>query len=136
MNCFYHPETASVGLCKSCYRGICLECAVATRGGLACRGSCETDVVAVHRMVRFNEAYQSTAKQNYRGTRTAWIVGGAFVALFGFLFAGIALAGPTTSLWLLAFGLLIGSYGCYMAIRAWRYKLPPDLSDDPSEEKP
>jgi hypothetical protein len=44
MNCFYHPQTVAVGLCKSCGKGLCPACAVDMDQGLACRGRCEQEV--------------------------------------------------------------------------------------------
>src|SRR5262245_44541193 len=41
MRCFYHQDREAVGLCKSCARALCAECAVDQGTGLACRGRCE-----------------------------------------------------------------------------------------------
>jgi hypothetical protein len=35
MKCYYHHEVDAVGLCKSCSKGICPECAFDVGGGLA-----------------------------------------------------------------------------------------------------
>lgn len=37
MNCFKHPETPSVGICKFCQKGLCQECVHDLGHGLACR---------------------------------------------------------------------------------------------------
>lgn len=44
MRCFYHPERNAVGICSSCHRGICDECAKEIGKSLACSGNCEEDV--------------------------------------------------------------------------------------------
>lgn len=50
MNCFRHPVSPALGSCKQCAKGLCLECAADTEGGLACRGACETHVVQTEEM--------------------------------------------------------------------------------------
>ncbi|MEI9865181.1 MAG: hypothetical protein WDN00_11660 [Limisphaerales bacterium] len=47
MRCFYHQEKESVGICKSCGKGVCQECAVDLKRGLACRGHCEDNVQSI-----------------------------------------------------------------------------------------
>ncbi len=44
MNCYRHPASPAVGLCKSCYKALCSECAVDIGKGLACKNSCEENV--------------------------------------------------------------------------------------------
>ena len=41
MRCFYHQDREAVGLCKSCAKGVCAECAVDLGNALACRNRCE-----------------------------------------------------------------------------------------------
>ena len=50
MKCFDHPEMHAVGICKSCHKGLCLDCAVDVGMGLACRDSCETRVSELSQM--------------------------------------------------------------------------------------
>lgn len=44
MQCFYHPESSARGLCRSCLRGLCVECAIQYDEGLACKNRCEQNV--------------------------------------------------------------------------------------------
>lgn len=44
MKCFVHPEVDAIGLCTACNRGLCGECAVDLRRGLACKGRCEHEL--------------------------------------------------------------------------------------------
>ncbi|HMD81364.1 MAG TPA: hypothetical protein VKE92_08665 [Anaerolineales bacterium] len=37
MNCFYHPGVASVAICTYCQKGLCTECAVDLKQGIACK---------------------------------------------------------------------------------------------------
>ncbi len=43
MKCFYHAGIDAVGLCKSCGRALCHDCAVDLGKGIACRDRCEED---------------------------------------------------------------------------------------------
>jgi len=44
MHCFVHQETAAVGLCCYCAKGVCRGCARDLGCGLACSDSCATEV--------------------------------------------------------------------------------------------
>lgn len=44
MNCFTHDDQPAVGICISCNRGLCHECASDMPSGLACRDRCEDRV--------------------------------------------------------------------------------------------
>ncbi len=37
MNCFNHPDTPAIGICKFCQKGLCKECAYDLSHGLACK---------------------------------------------------------------------------------------------------
>lgn len=50
MNCFIHQTSSAVGLCKSCFKALCPECAVDVGNGLACRGECELRVTELNQM--------------------------------------------------------------------------------------
>jgi hypothetical protein len=54
MDCFYHPGVPAVGICKSCSKGICVSCAADLGKGIACRGHCEGDAVAVIELLESN----------------------------------------------------------------------------------
>lgn len=43
MRCFNHQDREAVGICRSCRRGICVECAHEVGKSLACTGQCEED---------------------------------------------------------------------------------------------
>jgi hypothetical protein len=81
MNCFYHPEAVSLGICKCCNKGLCALCAIDVGKGLACRGECETYVVALNKSV--DHALKAGGFNRY--------VLAAFYLAFGMLFLGFAL---------------------------------------------
>ena len=50
MHCFKHQTNPAVGLCKTCFKALCPECAVDLGNGLACRGECEQRVGELNQM--------------------------------------------------------------------------------------
>lgn len=47
MNCNLHPENAAVGVCTSCGRAICRECAIEVQNKLICRECLSTGKAAI-----------------------------------------------------------------------------------------
>ncbi|MGB0494777.1 MAG: hypothetical protein ACPGJI_00365 [Kangiellaceae bacterium] len=43
MICFNHRENQSIGICKSCGKAVCSDCAIEFSKGLACSIECESD---------------------------------------------------------------------------------------------
>lgn len=80
MRCFYHQEKEAVGSCKSCGKGLCVECAADLGKGLACRGRCEADVSAVNAYVDRNVA---TGGGYRAGSALFLLVAGAACIAFG-----------------------------------------------------
>ena len=56
MNCYQHPNNSAVGICKTCFKAVCAECAVDVGNGLACKNSCEEKVREL------NEMWERSAK--------------------------------------------------------------------------
>jgi|SRR5208282_5939302 len=50
MNCFRHQNSSAVGLCKTCFKAVCPECAADVGDGLACKNSCEEKVLQQNAM--------------------------------------------------------------------------------------
>jgi hypothetical protein len=50
MNCFRHQDSSAVGLCKTCFKAVCPECAADVGNGLACKNSCEEKVLQQNAM--------------------------------------------------------------------------------------
>jgi hypothetical protein len=63
MRCFYHETKEAVGMCKSCCKGLCAECAVDLSKGLACRNHCEESVKTIIDLVERNiQLWRNPAK--------------------------------------------------------------------------
>jgi hypothetical protein len=43
VNCFQHRENPGIGICKSCGKAVCSDCAIEFPKGLACSIECEKD---------------------------------------------------------------------------------------------
>lgn len=56
MNCYKHNPAPAVGICKTCFKAVCPECAADVGNGLACKGACETKVLEL------NEMWERSAK--------------------------------------------------------------------------
>lgn len=81
MKCFNHTDKDSVGICKACSKGLCLECATDLGHGLACKGVHETEVENVNTVISKNiDAIESAPKNA--------LILPAFFLLFGLIFAG------------------------------------------------
>jgi hypothetical protein len=79
MICFYHNDMAAVGVCKSCNRGLCADCAADEGSGLACKGRCEERVKQTTAMVDTSlKNYQS----NQRMVSRAWVNSLLFASVF------------------------------------------------------
>ena len=50
MHCYRHNPVPAVGLCKTCFKALCPECAVDIGNGLACQGECEQKVDELNQM--------------------------------------------------------------------------------------
>ena len=67
MNCYRHPNISAVGICKTCFKAVCPECATDVGNGLACKGSCEEKVLEL------NEMWERSAKIYGVGKHTSRI---------------------------------------------------------------
>ena len=82
MKCFYHRAADAVALCKSCSRGLCLDCAADVPPGTACRGRCEGEVRSINEMLeRGKSAYQKVGRQNRRNATMMFLMGSIFTVL-------------------------------------------------------
>ena len=63
MDCFNHPDRSAVGVCKSCGRGLCHDCAVDSPNGLSCKG-CEARVRLMNKIIDNNAKVMSVARRH------------------------------------------------------------------------
>ncbi len=84
MNCFYHPTSPAVGVCKYCQRGLCAECAAVVDDVIACKHRHEDEV---------RQLEQLTARNLFQSKRVAsgYMRNAIFYGLVGVVFAGFGL---------------------------------------------
>ena len=109
MNCFYHPASPAIGLCKYCQRGLCSDCAAIVDDVLACMGRHEEQVHALEQLTAHN-LFQS------KRVVSAYNRNAIFYGLVGVLFTGFG-AMQYRFLGLQAvFFILIGLFLLYAAV--------------------
>ena len=84
MNCFNHPETPAIGICKACSKGLCLACATDLGYGIACKAKHEQRVDDLEMILSKNiQAFSDASKNQF-------IIPALFLFM-GFVFAGFGL---------------------------------------------
>ncbi|PWT98936.1 MAG: hypothetical protein C5B53_06095 [Candidatus Melainabacteria bacterium] len=51
MKCFRHRESDALGICKNCSKGLCSECAIDLKDGIACKDTCREKVERINAMI-------------------------------------------------------------------------------------
>ena len=116
MKCFFHQDRDAVGVCKSCERGICPECAVDLGKGLACRGRCEEDARKIITAIEINARSAPGVTTMLRQARSTKLHFAFFFLVFGMMFFAWGLS---SSVYLsVAFGALLCLFGILSLVRA------------------
>jgi hypothetical protein len=131
MNCFYHPGISAVGICKSCGKGLCPDCATDLGQGLACRHRCEADVTALLDLTARNIRNAPAYERIVRSSRGAQYAGAVFLLLMGSVFAALPIDQYFTGqfqafdLFPLVLGMLFFAFGILNLLRVRKLKMPP-----------
>jgi len=127
MDCFNHPDRSAVGICKSCGRGLCRDCAVDSPNGLSCKG-CEARVRLMNQIIDNNARVLSAARYQTR-------IGGSLMVVMGVVFVVLASWSWTRGADMVIIALF-GLLGILMMIDGFR-RLGPKARypriDNPSE---
>ncbi len=115
MNCYNHPEKPAVGLCKSCYKGLCVECAATLPNGLACRQTCEERVALINKIIENNQKVVFAANAQVRTSAIFSLVLGVV------LFIPFLISGNTGLLVMAVPGLVFVVYGIIRLLRKSQY---------------
>jgi len=100
MKCFNHHDQEAVGVCKSCLKGICANCATDIGGGITCSEECKIVAKDNIRLVKNSVDAQKDFKNGaaYLGPVFFIVMGLFFIGFslykkgfgeFGFIFGGI-----------------------------------------------
>jgi hypothetical protein len=122
MKCFYHPVQDAVGICKSCQKGVCVDCAVDLRKGLACRGSCEADVQGLIALIDSNMRISPVGTKVWRGYGANQLVTAGMTIVLGALFAGWAALQDPPLFLIVAVGVVFALWGVLQAAQALRLR--------------
>lgn len=97
MRCFRHPAAEAVGSCKSCMKGVCSECAVDLKHGVACRNSCEENVELLNQLMKKSFRMLRPLGQSQR---LISLVFGGVSFLSGYLAFAVRRRAPDDSFWM------------------------------------
>jgi hypothetical protein len=118
MEFFYHQGNQACGVCKSCNRGICRDCASEVINGLACKDKCESEVIELNRMISGSQEIEDSAKAMIKSVSV--ISGDLFNLAIGILFLGYGIYDDMD--FILYLGVVFLLFGFVGLIRAWRSK--------------
>jgi hypothetical protein len=132
MRCYNHPEFEAVGICASCKRGLCKDCAVEVSQRLACRNRCETDVLELLQGTKPSiDITDTPLGASIRGAYSRPFSARAiFVITVGVIFIAWGLVASPPSYFTALLGLVLVVYGVFQIVRAWRIQSIHIIPDD------
>jgi sulfite exporter TauE/SafE len=109
MNCFYHPDSPAIGVCKYCQRGLCSECAAIIDDVVACKNRHEDEV---------RQLGQLAARNLFQAKRvsSSYMRNAIFYGLVGVLFAGFGIMQYRFLGLQAVFFMMIGLFLLYAAV--------------------
>ena len=132
MNCFYHQDVVSVGLCRSCLRGLCASCAKEIDSGIACVNRCEEDAKMVTSYLKQSMNNTDSYRQAYNySNRYATLILPLFFVVLGILYASMPWFYGGDGGFTYAVGFLFVVFGLALFLRGRRIKAIFD-KDQPS----
>lgn len=111
MNCYTHQELPALGICKHCQKGICMECLHDTEDGIACKGKCSEEVIAINRVIEHNKTVIGQTRGNFTSA------GILYSALGGVFLLGPLLYFRRIDPFPIAIGSLFLVYGIYTLVK-------------------
>ncbi len=121
MKCYYHNESDAVGICKSCAKGLCPECAADVGNGIACKDRCEAKVEALVDLIERNKTAYKKTSGAYSNMALFLVISGALILLFGLL-SFLRGSGPSSFLTLMGVSFFVGAFLCYSSGRKFLQK--------------
>lgn len=91
MKCFNHIHLDAVGICKSCFKGICPECVIEVEGNVSCKGRCEEKIKIDQELFEKSRLLIQRNPQTYQRTAEAYYKNALIYFLFGFVFLGLGI---------------------------------------------
>ncbi|MGK0270625.1 MAG: hypothetical protein ACI88H_001272 [Cocleimonas sp.] len=115
MKCFNHHQQDAVGVCKSCLKGVCRECATDIGGGLACFDECTIVARSTIELVKNTVASQKDFKKG------GAYLGPLFFIIMGLGFIGFGLYEKNFGTFGLLFGSLFAIFSVLLLILNFRH---------------
>jgi hypothetical protein len=113
MKCFYHADRDAVGVCKSCQRALCHECAADVGKGIACTGRCEEDARQLIQLTDAAIRHQPANEFIVARIRRNRIASALLYIVLGAGFVGTGIIHPF--IWFIAFlGGIFVLFGLYI----------------------
>lgn len=114
MNCFNHEDTASVGICKVCGKGLCPECITDLGHSIACKDKHETEAEDVKFIAdKVLKIYKAAPKNT--------LIGPIFLLFMGAVFTGFGFfsrAGFLNLAFIIGIGFIVFSAVIFVRNRA------------------
>ena len=85
MNCFNHKDVVSVGQCKSCCRGLCIDCISDLGHGIACKNTHEAEVENLNMVINRSTQVYKEAPKNIIVTSIFYSFMGASFMYLGYI---------------------------------------------------
>ncbi len=79
MKCFRHPDLDALGICRSCFKGLCGLCVVDVGNGIACKNSCEQSVGLLNSQIAQAKGYATANPAIYAFTASLAMAAGFYV---------------------------------------------------------
>ncbi len=84
MKCYTHNQVDAIGICKHCYKALCVDCCSDLNNGLACKDKHEAQVTHLNQLIENNKkAYASQPKATLLANLPTLILGILFI-MFGY----------------------------------------------------
>ena len=117
MNCFKHNESHSVGVCRYCFKGVCLDCAIDFNDGVACSEYC------LEKAKSTVQAMSNTVLAQ-RGAKRGRFIGPTFLTVLGLFYLAYAFYCNEIFAFSGALGLVLTLLGSIMFVYNRKYFKP------------
>ena len=84
MKCYNHDAADAIAICKNCNKALCRACAVDVGNGIACRNSCEQEVIAVNELIQRNKTSSQRTSYAYQRNAVVSLLLALVLAYLGF----------------------------------------------------
>lgn len=104
MKCFNHHSEDAVAICKSCNKGLCIQCATEVENLVSCKGKCQEEVKILNEMIQRNKTLLNKNAASYYRISIIYAIAGIVFLTFGlFIFDFI----PSMKYFSMAFGFVM-----------------------------